>query len=200
MWLRLPRNHWHCAHKSPSGAPVVTPVLLFLWPLWRAALTTAPLFPRPSSLSGSVGSGRPVFSLLSFQAQQRRWSKLSPWSPPSSTLLLLASQGCRYGFNSHHWTRRFPNPHLSFCLTRATNMCHCAWVLHPTNPKSSHFRALSSTPSISHFLSPQVNVRIFLNLDFGDSANIHDQQTVMVSNYVSDTVLGLSHTAAYWTE
>lgn len=147
MWLRLPRNHWHCAHRSPSGAPVVTPVLLFLWPLWRVALTTAPLFPRPSSLSGSVGSGRPVFSLLSFRARQRRWSKLSPWSPPSSTLLLLASQGCLDGFNSHHWTRRFPNPRLSFCLERAANMS-----LSPA-PNQSEYLSLPFPLIHSHYFS-----------------------------------------------
>ena len=76
-------------------------------------------------------------------------------------------------------------------------MCHRPRALHPINPNISHFRSLSSTPTISHFLSPQVNVRIFLNLNFGDSTNIHNQQTFMVSDYVSDTVLGLSHTAAY---
>ena len=150
----------------------MTASLLSLWHLWPVALTTAPLFLRQSCLSCSVDS-RLCFPCCPSKPS-RGDGQTHLQAPASSAFLPLAAQGCLYGFTSHPCTRWFP---VWISASDCPVLLTCVIVLEPciqatqmpltTNP--SHPLPLFLT------LSPQVNVRIFLNLNFDDSIDVHNQ-------------------------
>lgn len=139
---------------------------------WHAWPYDGPRFRSQSCLSCSLDSG------LCFPCWPSKPSggdgQTHPRAPASSALLPSATQACLYGVTSHAWTRRFPVwisasdcPVLLTCVIVLEPCIRAAQVPLTTNP--SHPLPLFLT------LSPQVNGRILLNLNFDDSIDIHNQ-------------------------